>query len=336
MRICIIGASGHYGYVLNSLDDGCPDVIVGIAPGPGGEDIAHLFKDVNSTSRPAPRTYDCYLQMLDHEKPDMAVVNCIFGMQGKVVAEVLRRGIHVFAEKPLAADLQELADIQRLAQSPGIHLAAMMALRYERPFYTAYRLIHQGAVGELRLLQAQKSYKLGKRPSFYKDRQTYGGTIPWVGSHGVDWIHWFTGQKFVSVYASHSSKGNQGHGSLEAAALCHFELEDSIFASVSIDYLRPDGASGHGDDRIRAVGTDGILEVIESKVYLTSRVQPCREMDLEEVPGTMFSDFAAQVQGSEKCLISKEDSLYVTKICLLTRQSADEGRVIATSHGYHL
>ncbi len=157
-----------------------------------------------------------------------------------------------------------------------------------------------------------------------------------MGSHEVDSIHWFTGQKVVSVYATHSSKGNQGHGSLEAAALCHFELEGSIFASVSIDYLRPDGASGHGDDRIPAVGTDGILEVIDSKVYLTSKVQPCREMNLEEVPGTMFSDFAAQVQGRGKCLISKEDSLYVTEICLLTRQSVDEGHVIATNHGCHL
>jgi len=32
-------------------------------------------------------------------------------------------------------------------------------------------------------------------------------------------------------------------------------LEDEIFASLSIDYLRPENAPSHDDDRMRIVGT---------------------------------------------------------------------------------
>lgn len=81
---------------------------------------------------------------------------------------------------------------------------------------------------------------------------------------------WLSGKKPVSVYASHSRSFNRGHGDLEVSALCHFLLEDEIMAGISIDYLRPSRAPTHDDDRIRAVGVHGILEVREGKVYLLS------------------------------------------------------------------
>ena len=59
--------------------------------------------------------------------------------------------------------------------------------------------MRDGTVGQIRLMNAQKSYKLGRRNEFYKIRSTYGGTIPWVGSHAIDWLYWFSGEKFESV-----------------------------------------------------------------------------------------------------------------------------------------
>src|SRR5690606_40743306 len=92
---------------------------------------------------------------------------------------------------------------------------------------------------------------------FFKTRKNYGGTIPWVGSHAIDWLHWFSGEEFQAVYATHSSLYNREHGDLEVSALCQFKFSNEVMGSVNIDYLRPQNAPSHDDDRIRVAGTQG-------------------------------------------------------------------------------
>ena len=50
-------------------------------------------------------------------------------------------------------------------------------------------------------------------------------------------------------------------------------------------------------------------------------------VELEEC-GNIFRDFMQQIRGKGNCMISAEDSIYVTEACLKARQSADERRVV--------
>lgn len=203
----------------------------------------------------------------------------------------------------------------------------MFGLRYKPWFMTAWKSVRSGMIGDIRMLNAQKSYKLGLRQEFFKHRNTYGGTIPWVGSHAIDWVYWFSGEKFRSVYATHSRKYNKDHGELEVTALCHFTLTNEIFASVSVDYLRPEQAPTHDDDRLRVVGTKGIIEVREHKVFLINgECSGIKELPL--LPEEEIFDFLKQAKGQGECLVSAEESFYITEACLRARQSADEGKVL--------
>ncbi len=205
----------------------------------------------------------------------------------------------------------------------------MMGTRYQPSFYTAWQSVKNVEIGEIRLINAQKSYKLGSRPEYYYKRDTYGGTIPWVGSHAIDWIHWFTGKKFKSVYASHSIKYNQGHGAREreSTALCHFTLNDDVYASVTIDYLRPQSAKTHGDDRIRIVGAKGVLEVrYDEATFINNETRGREKLDAN-CDKQIFQDFVEHVKGNSNALIQAADTFNVTEACLLARQSADENRI---------
>jgi len=266
--------------------------------------------------------------MLDEAKPDIAVVNCFFGHHAAVTMEVLKRGIHAFVEKPVATTFEDLNQLKEAYLRSGVHLAAMFGIRYSPHFITGWNLVKDGMVGEIRLMNAQKSYKLGQRSEFYKRRSTYGGTIPWVGSHAIDWLYWFSGKEFKSVFASHSAQHNREHGELEVSALCHFTFADEVFGSVSIDYLRPKQAPTHDDDRLRVVGTHGVLEIRDGKVYLINGdVEGVREVPLLPKQN-IFVDFLKQVRGEGQCLDTAHDSFYVTEAFLKTRQSADEGKAI--------
>jgi len=44
----------------------------------------------------------------------------------------------------------------------------MLNMRYEPALRAAYNAVRAGAVGEVRVLHAQKSYRLGTRPDFFR------------------------------------------------------------------------------------------------------------------------------------------------------------------------
>lgn len=101
-----------------------------------------------------------------------------------------------------------------------------------------------------------------------------------------------------------------------------------IFASVSIDYMRPDTAKGHGDDRVRVVGTKGIVEVRDSKAYLLKEnAGENIKLSLPEEQN-IFKDFLKQVRNEGECLVSARDSFYVTEACIKARMSADENKIV--------
>lgn len=326
MKLCMIGVRGHYGYVLEGLSALAQVHVAGISAGADGDDIGPLKKWCDANGHPG-RVFDNYREMLDALSPDIVAVAGPFERTAEMCIEAFARGVHVFSEKPVAMTLAELDELAAAHAQSGVRFAAMMGLRYEPAFHTAWRAVQGGAIGEVRLIDTRKSYKLGRRDAFYRSRATYPGTIPWVGSHAIDWIRWFSGGEFETVFAAHSTQHNRGHGELETIALCQFSLTGEVLASASIDYLRPASAATHGDDRVRVAGTEGVIEVRDGKVLLiNARADGEREL-AAACDRQIFRDFVGSIEGGE-CLISAADTLAVTEACLLARLSADEGRPV--------
>ena len=325
MKICMIGLRGHNGYVFDGLDGDAE--IVGVASGTRADDVAPLVASCRDKGS-APRAFEDWRAMLDELRPDVVTIAGPFDLHAEMAVEALRRGIHVFCEKPAATTLADLATLAEGHAASAASLSAMMGLRHDPAFYTAWQAVRQGAVGRVRLISARKSYKLGERRDYYKSRDASGGTIPWVGSHAVDWIAWFSGERFVSVFAAHSRQANRGHGELEMSAMCQFTLTGEVLASASIDYLRPDAAPTHGDDRIRVAGADGVVEVRGGKVYLINAGTAGEVCLSAACDRHVFRDFLAHVRGQGEPLVSGAEVLDVTRACLLARLSADEGRIV--------
>ncbi|MEC5388164.1 Gfo/Idh/MocA family oxidoreductase [Uliginosibacterium sp. H3] len=326
LRVCIIGGSGHYRYVLEGLDKRAR--LVGFAPGSDGEDIGKLKAALADNKLDATQ-YEDWQTMLDICQPDIVAINCHFGDHGLLNIDSLKRGLHVFSEKPVATTLGELATLRAAHAASGKCFSAMFGIRYKPWFLTAHEAVKAGRIGEIRLMQAQKSYKLGTRPAFFATRGTYGGTIPWVGSHAVDWVRWLSGEEFKSVFATQSTRHNQHNGQLEVSAQCQFTLGKEICASVSIDYLRPATANSHDDDRIRIVGTEGVLEVREKNVLLIDAKTPGVQTLAQSPEKSIFSEFIDEVLGTGKCMVSADDAFAVTQASLLARQSADESKLLS-------
>ena len=98
-------------------------------------------------------------------------------------------------------------------------------------------------------------------------------------------------------------------------ALCQLQLEGGILASVSADFFRPEGAPTHDDDRIRIVGTKGVLEYMDGKVTLLN-AQGSTQLPLEEGED-VFRLFL------EDSGITEQDSFYVTELALNLNEAAE-------------
>ncbi|MCF7853858.1 MAG: Gfo/Idh/MocA family oxidoreductase [Candidatus Pacebacteria bacterium] len=327
MKLAMIGCRGHNAYVFDGLKKHTDVNLAAVSSGTDEDDVSPLTEQAVQLGYD-PTVYQNYREMLDAEAPDIVSVAGPFHQVADMTTEALNRGISVLAEKPVAATLDQLAQLKNAYQKNRAELVTMMGLRYDPAFYTAHSLVQNGAIGTPRLLDARKSYKLGTRPEFYKHRETSTGIIPWVGSHAIDWIYWFTQQPFTSVRASHSARFNRDHGDLEVSAMCHFTLQNDVSAAASLDFLRPQNAVTHGDDRIRVAGTDGVIEVRHGNVYLIN-ADHSGQIPLEiDCPRHIFSDFLSLTQGSRDTLLTTKDVFTVTEACLLARQAADEDRVI--------
>lgn len=328
-KVCIIGASGHYGYVLKGLRELEGYRLVGVAPGSSGERLDKVLEGAAALGA-SPQSFDNGADMLDQLQPDFVAVACHFGDHAKMAALALGRGIHAYVEKPVATTLDDLQMLRSAFAGSRAGLGAMFGIRCTPHFRTARQAVQDGAVGQIRLMQAQKSYRLGSRAEFFRRRASYGGTIPWVGSHAIDWVRWFSGEQFQSVMAMHSTAHNAGHGELEVTAQCQFAMTNDVFASVSIDYLRPQQAPTHADDRIRIAGTEGVLEVLDGRVLLVN----AQEKGVRELPLlpelNPFADFVRRLEAEGESFRqeSAEDAFAVTEACLRARQSADEGRLV--------
>ncbi len=325
MKICIIGCSGHGGSVLASR---CKTLeFAGIAPGGPDEDVSILLQAAAQQGIEIPYYAD-WRAMLASCRPDIAVVDPVFSRHGEIAAAALEMGIHVYLEKPAATTPEQLDALEKAARNSTAKLFGMFTHRYDPWFATAKALVEQGAIGTVRLVDARKSYKLGARPDFFKKRDSYGGTIPWVAIHMLDQILWLTGQKPRTVAALHSSGANNGHGDLETAAQMLLGLTGDVCATVTADYYRPAAALTHGDDRIRLVGTDGVLEVRQDLVWLINAQNDGSQPVPLLAPPPIFDGFLDFLAGGSSTAYTDCDGLAAARLALAARQAADTGALI--------
>lgn len=307
MKIAIVGGSGHYRYVLAELPK---HTLLGIAPGVIGEDLGKLKLALESRQLDAP-VFDDWKKLV--KDADVVVVNTRPDKNAIVSAYCLERNILVFSEKPLAVTMEQLEQLGKAAEKSKARISAMLGIRCSGWYRTIKGAVQD--IGPIRLIQAQKSYKLGVRPDFYKNKATFGGIIPWVSIHALDWILDLTGARVTAISADTNSDYNSNNGDLEMTAMCQLQLEGGILASVSADFFRPAGAPTHDDDRIRIVGTRGVLEYQKGKV---TRTDEEGETELPLLEGEdVFRLFL------EDAGVSEQDSFYVTELALNLREAAE-------------
>lgn len=153
------------------------------------------------------RVYDDWREMLDKERFDIMLVCADNAMHGEVCEAVLRRGIHVITEKPMAAGMQEALRMARAAEEGHARLVVNWPSTWSAPIRHAHKLIGQGEIGRLFKMTYRNADSLG--PLSYGQQMTDvergyewwyhsaagGGALLDYCCYGACLSRWFFGHK---------------------------------------------------------------------------------------------------------------------------------------------
>lgn len=274
------------------------------------------------------KTYSSMEVMLEDFQPDIVYIGSVYARNGCLAVRALELGFDVVSEKPLATDQKTLDRLYELTANGKRRTIAEFTMRWMEPFKKARQLIQSGVIGQPVMIQAQKTYKFGtRRPNFYKSRELFGGIIPWVAVHAIDYAAWCTGLQYESVTAAHGNRCFPDYPEMEDHAALLFQMTGKIPCLITADFLRPQGASSHSDDRLRVTGSEGVVEVRGGEVWLTNaskdRHWHCKSAETSRA--RRATALAKAALGAVDPGITTLECLHITAAALAARDAADSG-----------
>ena len=144
LNIAMIGAGiGSVGGVLN-LPRVSGENIVAIC------DIDEKYAGPNFEKYPRARRWSDFRRMLDQQKDiDAVVVSTPDHSHALIAIAAMRRGLHVYCEKPLARTIWEVRQMRKVAAESSVATQMGNHGTYEPSFRRAVEIVKSGALGQL-------------------------------------------------------------------------------------------------------------------------------------------------------------------------------------------
>jgi predicted dehydrogenase len=159
-------------------------------------------------------------------------------------------GKHVLCEKPLAASAAEVRAMFVAAERNGVRIVEAYPYRAQPHTLALRRLIAEGAIGTVRMIEASFSFPMPQAGDFRFDPSLGGGALLDAGSYPVSFVRMIAGSAPSRVSAT-ARFGSSGIDHMVAASLDH---ADGPVAQISCAF----GTAPHR--RAVIVGDTGIVE----------------------------------------------------------------------------
>jgi len=234
----------------------------------GGQLVSFFAKEPELTAAfakrfPAAKLARSEREILEDPTIQLVVSAAIPNERAPLGVRSMQHGKDFMSDKPAATTLEQLADVRRVqAETTGIY-SVLISRHEHRAMAKAGELVRSGAIGRVLQTLSTGPHRLNPktRPTWFFERERYGGILCDLASHDIDQFLFFTGSTHVEVVAS--QVGNLHHPQYP-------ELEDfgdivlrsnSGTGYVRVDWFTPSGLTTFGDGRLTILGTEGYIEI---------------------------------------------------------------------------
>jgi len=260
-----------------------------------------------------------------------------------------RAGKHVLVEKPMAVSVEEALDMVQTCQAHGVKLGVGFHLRHHPGHQEARRLIQEGVLGTMTLVQAQMGsgrrgsveiapehlipLRSGQRSGWWGTPSQIGRAYAMMaqGVHCVDLLHFLLGQHVVEVAAMTDGQ-TQEHPLERLATLC-LRFNGGTIGTVCCGFKMPDAkndATLYGSHGRIVLGNSlwitlqGSLEVVSDTVQTTMTYQ----QDSLALYTRQVEAFNQAIQQHEASIASGLDGLRAVQVTEAMIEPAARGRLV--------
>ncbi len=262
--------------------------------------------DAYAADKGLARAHGSYDALLADPEVDAVYIGLPNGLHADWTLRALRAGKHVLVEKPFSCDPGEVEECYEAAEERGLVLAEAFMWRHHPQARKARELIVDGAIGELRTLQAHFSFVLEDPDDVRWQRALDGGALMDLGCYCVSGCRTLAGAEPERVQGECVKSGPPTHG-VDAAFAAVLRFPGDVLATIACSF------AAHKHHELIATGTTGRLRLEDP--WHGNR--PVVELNGEgiECPSALGSyaleldDFEAAVAGQHPALLGRADAL---------------------------
>jgi predicted dehydrogenase/nucleoside-diphosphate-sugar epimerase len=242
---------------------------------------------------------------------DIAIVAVPHHLHTEVAGRLLRQGLHVLVEKPLATSVDDARKLIDAARSSNRMLSVGLVRRHYRSFAFVREVLDAGWIGDVRSFDLREGGAFGwpvaSASPFVKEHA--GGVLMDTGSHTLDLLFGWLGPFQAIEYAS------DARGGVEANCVLNVTLVSGVRGVVELSRTRGlrNTCVIHGEKGNIEVGFNP-----NSTIKLTIGGMHVEGAPKAEGFGTdtiftalrrQFDSFAASVESGARPVVSAEDAL---------------------------
>jgi predicted dehydrogenase len=260
------------------------------------------------------KTYISIDELLQHEKKlDLVSICSPNGLHAEHSIKVLKAGIHVLCEKPMAINVADCQLMIEEAEKANKHLFIVKQNRFNKPIAALKKVIDEGKLGKI--INVQLNCFWNRNDQYYESSEWKGkklldgGTLFTQFSHFVDLLYWMVGD-VKQCHAIVKNFMHQHNVEFEDTGVIILEFKNGAIGSINYT-VNSYGKNMEGS--ITVFGEKGTVKV--GGQYLNVLEHQSIENYVMNVPvETKPANDYGYYQGS----MSNHDSVYENIIDVLT------------------
>lgn len=300
-------------------------------------DIDPAKREMAGERYPGARIYQDASELIADPAVQVVSIASYDDVHFEQAAAALSAGKHVFVEKPVCLQAEELAELRRLiSANQGLKLSSNLILRRAPRFLDLRARMRDGTMGAVFYMEADYNYgRLHKVVDGWRGRLPFYSVVHGGAIHLVDLAMWLTGKRVVEVSAVGNAIASSGtsfrfNDLVVATLVC----EGGMLVKVSANF----GCVTPHFHRLMVYGTEATFENRpDCGLLWTSRDPAVAPERIDAAyPGTdkgdMIPAFVEAILTGSDPLVTCADVFDTMAVCLAIEEAAASGRRVAVTY----
>lgn len=272
------------------------------------------------SDRLGSRAFGKHEDLVDQTGPDAVIVCTPPNTHHSITVDLLKTGVHVMCEKPLALSSTDALEMLSLADASGLTLTMASKFRYVEDVLRARSIINSGVLGGVILLENTFASRVDMTNRWNADSKIAGGGVMIDnGTHSVDIVRFLAGP--ISQVMALEGKRIQDL-TVEDTVQVFLRSESGVRATVDLSW----SINKERNWFLEVYGSEGTIQLgWEASRYRerTSREWTVfgRGYDKTQAIRDQVTNFARAIRGEEQLMITGVDALASVEVIEAAYQS---------------